>query len=168
MTPEELIEDAKRYAGKDEYPGAVLIRELAAALKNAEQGIKVNYGLYKSAEADLKEAEGKLKDLRRQNRSANMFLRLEREAAKQNLERAEEAEQKLANERELADEWDRLAHRERARAQAAEQKIAAALALCDKHEKGATRWADPLPVPEWIPLIRAALSTPAQPQAEGE
>lgn len=30
------------------------------------------------------------------------------------------------------------------------------LDLCDKHEHGALRWQDPLPVPEWIPLVRAA------------
>jgi hypothetical protein len=29
----------------------------------------------------------------------------------------------------------------------------------DKAEHGATRWADPLPVPEWVDTIRAAIST---------
>lgn len=35
--------------------------------------------------------------------------------------------------------------------------IARVEALCDRHESGALRWADPLPVPEWIPLVRAAV-----------
>lgn len=45
----------------------------------------------------------------------------------------------------------------------ANRRIEAALALADKHEHGALRWADPLPVPEWIPLIRAALTTKETP-----
>jgi hypothetical protein len=36
--------------------------------------------------------------------------------------------------------------------------------LCAKHEHGATRWQDPLPVPEWIPLVRGVLAAhPAEP-----
>lgn len=34
---------------------------------------------------------------------------------------------------------------------------AAVLALADKAEHGATRWADPLPVPEWVHQVRLAL-----------
>lgn len=30
-------------------------------------------------------------------------------------------------------------------------------ALCDRHEWGALRWEDPLPVPEWIAEVRALL-----------
>lgn len=40
---------------------------------------------------------------------------------------------------------------------ARDAKLAAVAKLCDEHEHGALRWADPLPVPEWIPLVRAAI-----------
>ena len=45
----------------------------------------------------------------------------------------------------------------RNRAEVAEGKIAAGLALADKWEHGALRWADPLPVPPEVGLIREAL-----------
>jgi hypothetical protein len=32
------------------------------------------------------------------------------------------------------------------------------LALAAKHEHGATRWEDPLPVPTWIPELREVIS----------
>lgn len=35
--------------------------------------------------------------------------------------------------------------------------IDAVEAVCARHEEGATRWQDPLPVPEWIAEVRAAL-----------
>jgi hypothetical protein len=34
----------------------------------------------------------------------------------------------------------------------------AVLALATKREHGALRWQDPLPVPEWIPEVRAAIA----------
>jgi hypothetical protein len=34
----------------------------------------------------------------------------------------------------------------------------AVLELADKAEHGALRWADPLPVPEWVPRVREAIS----------
>lgn len=40
----------------------------------------------------------------------------------------------------------------------AKASLAAVAAVCDKHEQGAERWDDPLPTPEWIPEIRAALA----------
>ena len=39
--------------------------------------------------------------------------------------------------------------------------IDAVEAVCAKHEHGATRWADPLPVPEWIKEIRTAIGSDA-------
>ena len=36
--------------------------------------------------------------------------------------------------------------------------VEAVLAVAAKHEHGATRWADPLPVPTWIPELREAVS----------
>lgn len=36
--------------------------------------------------------------------------------------------------------------------------VEAVLALAAKHEHGATRWEDPLPVPAWIPELREAIS----------
>lgn len=36
--------------------------------------------------------------------------------------------------------------------------VEAVLALAAKHEHGATRWEDPLPVPSWIPELREAIS----------
>jgi hypothetical protein len=44
---------------------------------------------------------------------------------------------------------------------AAEDRIAAVLAVCDQAEKGATRWEQPLPVPEWVAVVRAAAQPPA-------
>jgi hypothetical protein len=41
--------------------------------------------------------------------------------------------------------------------------VDAALAICDRHEHGATRWAEPLDIPEWIAEIRAALAPVADP-----
>jgi hypothetical protein len=43
---------------------------------------------------------------------------------------------------------------ERDRLQKREQAVRA---LCEKAEHGALRWADPLPVPEWVGKVRAAL-----------
>lgn len=39
----------------------------------------------------------------------------------------------------------------------AEARIIAALDICDRHERGALRWADPLPVPEWVGEMQRAL-----------
>lgn len=50
----------------------------------------------------------------------------------------------------------RLADAEAWAAQLTDQR-AAVLALADKAERGATRWADPLPVPEWVHQVRLAL-----------
>ncbi len=36
--------------------------------------------------------------------------------------------------------------------------VEAVLALVAKHEYGALRWEDPLPVPSWIPQLRAAVA----------
>lgn len=36
-------------------------------------------------------------------------------------------------------------------------RIDAALDICDRHERGALRWEDPLPVPEWVREMQAAL-----------
>ena len=36
--------------------------------------------------------------------------------------------------------------------------LEAVLAIAAKHEHGATRWEDPLPVPSWIPELREAIS----------
>jgi hypothetical protein len=36
--------------------------------------------------------------------------------------------------------------------------LEAVLALAAKHEHGALRWQDPLPVPEWIPQVRGAIA----------
>lgn|ERR1017187_9298790 len=36
--------------------------------------------------------------------------------------------------------------------------LEAVMDLAAKHEHGALRWQDPLPVPEWIPLVREAIS----------
>ena len=46
------------------------------------------------------------------------------------------------------------------RAEQAEVRLAAARALADRAEHGATRWADPLPVPEWVGALRAVLDGP--------
>ena len=45
-----------------------------------------------------------------------------------------------------------------AAAQRAESAVEAVQALCSEHERGALRWADPLPVPPWISLVREAIS----------
>jgi len=34
--------------------------------------------------------------------------------------------------------------------------------LADAAEHGALRWADPLPVPEWVPRVRAVLKSPSE------
>ena len=36
-------------------------------------------------------------------------------------------------------------------------RIDAVEAICARHEEGATRWEDPLPMPEWIAEVRGAL-----------
>ncbi len=48
----------------------------------------------------------------------------------------------------------------------ADERIAAALAVCARHEHGALRWADPLPVPAWVREVREALT--GQPDALAE
>lgn len=42
-----------------------------------------------------------------------------------------------------------------------EAVIQAVRDLADKAEHGATRWADPLPVPEWVDRVRAVLTSPS-------
>jgi hypothetical protein len=36
--------------------------------------------------------------------------------------------------------------------------LEAVLELAAQHEQGAQRWAEPLPVPQWVTLIRSAVS----------
>jgi hypothetical protein len=38
-----------------------------------------------------------------------------------------------------------------------QRRIDAALDICDRHERGALRWENPLPVPEWVREVQAAL-----------
>lgn len=41
------------------------------------------------------------------------------------------------------------------------QQVAAVADLCDAAEKQATRWEQPLPVPEWVTAVRRAVEQPA-------
>lgn len=41
--------------------------------------------------------------------------------------------------------------------EAVARKLDELRALTDLHEQGATRWADPLPIPTWVPLVREIL-----------
>jgi hypothetical protein len=50
-------------------------------------------------------------------------------------------------------EVDRLASENRV----LRARIDAVLTICDRHERGAMRWADPLPVPSWVPQIQRLL-----------
>lgn len=43
------------------------------------------------------------------------------------------------------------------RANNAEARLARIAEICDAAEHGATRWEDPLPVPEWVSRIRTVL-----------
>ncbi|MFF8997083.1 hypothetical protein ACF1GW_30885 [Streptomyces achromogenes] len=97
---------------------------------------------------------------RRQLRARVAELEAERHATNEALSEAAEA---------LREQRDRIAglEKERARYVGAEPTIAEELAylsrcldsvldLCEKAEKQATRWENPLPVPEWVAKVRAA------------
>jgi hypothetical protein len=48
---------------------------------------------------------------------------------------------------------------------AAEERLVAVLSLCDAAERGALRWEQPLPVPEWVHQVREAATGEPQQQA---
>lgn len=54
----------------------------------------------------------------------------------------------------------------RTRTAALEGRLLEVLAVCDRAERDSLRWEQPLPVPEWVPLVRAAAGV-AAPDAPG-